>query len=505
MKRPYLREMRAFHSWVGLFLGWVLFGVLVTGSLAVFHTELDRWGLAEVPPPTAIAPQAAVAQSTTYLSKVAPTSRLWRITLPDNRDPYLRAAYKTQKGDMVEAILNSGPTPVVVRNEQLGSFFLLYHSHLLMKRSLTKLGLFLVGAAGIAMLVVCVSGVWGHIKIFAEFFTFRPGKNKHRAWLDLHTVLGVLPLPFHIMISYTGLVMLYWLYVPSAAFVVYGPNTPTFRQEALGTYTMAFPPQPHSSAPLFPLQTLLQNVAHQWGANQCAKIYVRDPFHQGALVEIWHERAHQVGQQYARRVYDGTTGQLISQNMPLSAVAQVQSVMAGLHWVEWGGPAIRWCYALAGLLGAALTASGLILYVEKRFRAQKSLPRMGLVARKVNIIAILGFSCACMSVFWAERLLPYSWPQRNTLFYTVFLACWLLLSAHTLLVSPKTAWKQQTSLFILLCALLPCARLYRKVSILSAIKAENWGCAMVDVSALAAAVIVFIALRISMQRYGRVG
>lgn len=493
MKRPYLREMRAFHSWVGLFLGWILFGVLLTGSLAVFHTELDQWGLTELSFAKPIAPEQAVAQSVEYLSAHAPDARLWRITLPDERDPYLRAAYKTASGGMVEAILNSGPHPFIVRNEQLGSFFLLYHSHLLLKRTLTQIGLFLVGAAGIAMLCVCISGVWSHIKVFAEFFTFRPGKNKHRAWLDLHTVLGILPLPFHLMISYTGLIMLYWLYVPSAASVIYGNNLSTFRQEALGTYSMVLPAQKGPAAPLFSLTTLLHDAQSHWGQGAIAKIYVRDPFYKGAIVEFWHERAHQVGQQYARRVYNGATGQLILQNMPLTFVARVQSVLAGLHWVEWGGPSIRWCYALAGLMGAGSVATGLILYTQKQSRAVQNTVLVT-VARKLNVCALLGFSCACLSVFWAERLLPYTWPQRNALLPVVFLGVWFASIVHAFLTPTRLGWVHQGCLFITLCGLLPLTGWYRHMSLLSACMSGHWSVVVVDVSALVIALLGCVVL-----------
>src|SRR5690606_8879062 len=46
-----------------------------------------------------------------------------------------------------------------------------------------------------------------------EFFTFRPNKGQ-RSWLDYHNASGVLLLPFHIMITYTGLVIFFLIYMP---------------------------------------------------------------------------------------------------------------------------------------------------------------------------------------------------------------------------------------------------------------------------------------------------
>src|SRR3546814_3592298 len=63
------------------------------------------------------------------------------------------------------------------------------------------------------MLVAIVSGVITHKKIFVDFFTFRWGKGQ-RSWLDAHNALSVFGLPFHLMITYTGLVTLMALYMP---------------------------------------------------------------------------------------------------------------------------------------------------------------------------------------------------------------------------------------------------------------------------------------------------
>ena len=57
------------------------------------------------------------------------------------------------------------------------------------------------------MLVAILSGIVTHKKIFRDFFTLRRGKGQ-RSWLDGHNATAVLALPFHLMITYTGLVTL---------------------------------------------------------------------------------------------------------------------------------------------------------------------------------------------------------------------------------------------------------------------------------------------------------
>jgi hypothetical protein len=66
------------------------------------------------------------------------------------------------------------------------------------------------------MLVAIVSGVITHRRIFADFFTFRRNKGQ-RSWLDAHNATAVLALPFHLMITYTGLITLMFMIMPGRA------------------------------------------------------------------------------------------------------------------------------------------------------------------------------------------------------------------------------------------------------------------------------------------------
>ena len=66
----------------------------------------------------------------------------------------------------------------------------------------------LVGLA--VTFVAIISGVITHRRIFADFFTFRTRRGQ-RSWLDAHNAVAVLALPFHLMITYTGLVTLLFL------------------------------------------------------------------------------------------------------------------------------------------------------------------------------------------------------------------------------------------------------------------------------------------------------
>src|SRR3546814_19317325 len=86
------------------------------------------------------------------------------------------------------------------------------------------------------MLLLLMSGVVIHRKIIREFFTFRPHKSTQRATLDLHNLTGVVALPFHFLISLSGLIIFFAIYFPPVIERIYPGNQAAFSPEAFGNY-----------------------------------------------------------------------------------------------------------------------------------------------------------------------------------------------------------------------------------------------------------------------------
>src|SRR3546814_5961750 len=92
-----------------------------------------------------------------------------------------------------------------VRETRGGDFLYRLHYELhYMPRTVAR---WIVAFCTMFMLVAIISGIVTHKRIFKDFFTFRPRKGQ-RSWMDAHNVVAVLALPYHLMITYTGLVAL---------------------------------------------------------------------------------------------------------------------------------------------------------------------------------------------------------------------------------------------------------------------------------------------------------
>ena len=223
MKQTLTQSMAWLHTWGGLVVGWLLFVIFLTGSLAVFDQEIDNWMHPELPAHH-LSNEQAVDTALNYLRAHKPDAKQWGISLPYERSPELQASTGGRR-DGVSVTLDPATGEVLpVRETVGGRFFFLFHFTLHMPG---LLGIYLVGALAMGMLAALVSGIVIHKKFFKEFFTFRPAKGQ-RSWLDAHNASAVLLLPFHLMITYSGLAIFLVIYMPAAMDALFDGNREAF-------------------------------------------------------------------------------------------------------------------------------------------------------------------------------------------------------------------------------------------------------------------------------------
>jgi uncharacterized iron-regulated membrane protein len=191
-------------------------------------------------PPATTAPLSLDATVRPVAAQLAVDASQWSVVLPSTRAPTVQLRYRDATGTFVTRHVH--PTTGVLLPDagtRGGTGFIFpFHFSLHLRfqdPSFWKdLGYWLVGLAGMAMLVALVSGVIIHRPLFRDFFRFQPGKR--RAVLDLHTVTGVLALPFHVVITLSGLIIFFSIYFPSGWQVAYQGDRQAFNREAFGLY-----------------------------------------------------------------------------------------------------------------------------------------------------------------------------------------------------------------------------------------------------------------------------
>ena len=452
------QSMSWLHTWAGLIFGWVLFAMFLTGSLAFFRPEITRWMQPEIQVQPAPAVQA-VATAQRYLAENAPDAKRWFITPPSDREPLIQLLYQTPKpkpGERgfvrvkLDAATGQAVTP---RQTRGGDFFYRFHFEL---ETAFPWGRWLASIAGMFMLVAIISGIITHKKIFADFFTFRPGKGGQRAWMDGHNVLSVLGLPFHLMITFSGLVLFMVMLMPAGIQAVYD-NPRDYTNEVFKAFKVT--PPLNQPAPLVPIAPLVAQAEQQW-QGRVGRVTVNNPNDAGATITISRHVGDGVsyGLMAPFMRFDGVTGALQESEAGRSATALTAGVITGLHLGLFAEPVLRWLYFIVSLAGTAMVATGLVLWIAKR--RQKARPGDAREAFSLRLVdglnagTIAGVVFGVASVFLANRLLPADMPGRQVWEVRAFFVAWGLSLVYAFLVQ-RRKWQDLLAVAAAALALVP--------------------------------------------------
>ncbi len=546
------QSMAWLHTWFGLALGYVLMVCFFFGALSVFDREFDRWALPDTrfepqPMPSfdkVLAPAFARLQpdEADYTlnmpalhdpAKGAPTPRLelppdeyWAYTT--HRDPVLAigAGFRVPKpkDESLENHIHGNATidprsGEAVRADQLkiGSqwFFPLHYS---LNWQWKNLGTFIVGLAGVIMLVALVTGVIMHRKIFREFFTFRPKKQTQRSLLDLHNLSGVVALPFHFFFAFTGvLIFAGYYYFPVSQFQLKPLHD---QHEVVEARETGLPHQRAGvPAPLASVDAMMAEAKRRWAArDMTGEIGFLQIHHLGdanGYVSIYRAGSDRVALVGEAIHFKASTGEVLREEPPRTPVQGLNEFLTGLHLQHFEHWTLRWLYVLGGLAGCACIATGFLFFVEKRKAAHARAGSQG--ARIVDALAVgcvTGMVVATLGMLLANRLLPEAligkgdWEQR--IFWCMWLASFIhaaLRSAAVARGGSNPAWREQC---FAIAGLAVAAVLANWIStgdhLLRTLILEPYmAVAGVDLSLLASAVLALFAARVLARRAQRQG
>ena len=487
------------HTWSGLLLGWLLYAIFATGTLSFFRDEISFWMQPEQH--GSVVDERTPERAVEVMQALAPDASQWSISLPGPRDSAVRVQWfdkgeKPSRFGGHRVVLDASTAqPLPERESRGGNFLYRFHFELYgLPRILAR---WLVGIATMMMLVAIVSGVITHKKIFADFFTFRPRKGQ-RSWMDAHNALAVLSLPFHFMITYSGLLLLMFMLMPWGVQTAYDGDMRAYFNDRGGRPTAVELPSAvdTTAATAAPIMPMIAQAQVRW-PHGVDHITVTAPGTNQAVVELRERGASSLLDRgrNERMQFNGASGALINvtPKADVDPVTATYNVLTSLHLLRFAGPWLRWLFFIAGLAGTAMVATGMVLWVVKRApQRRKQGSHFGhYLVERLNVATIAGLLLALAAYFWANRLLPLGMAGRSDWEIRIFFIAWAACLIHACFRSHRQAWVEQLTLTAVLYFLLPVFGLvYFNTHLIKTIAPGHWLIAGFDLGLWAAAIML---------------
>jgi uncharacterized iron-regulated membrane protein len=380
MRADYIRVYKSVHTWTGILTGMALFIAFYAGALTVFKEPLTRWAT----PPAAVAPVPLedapdlIARTLQARPDVAkgfsihlqdaehvPARMSWEVRdgqADDHDESSIRhhVAYLDARGELrLEEAAPSGLMPFIdVLHRVVG---------LPVDSDPNR---WFMGIVASLYAIALVSGVIVLLpSLVKDFFALRVGRNLKRMWLDAHNVVGIVSLPFHIVMALSSVVFAFHdgIYDLQDKLMYEGKLESVFQRSGGGA------PAGEVRNPadmLTPAELLAQARALAPGFEPYGLQYqqVASP---RAIVRVWGKDDSAVSPR-ARGGFvalDPYSGKVLNRDyLPGGQDAPnlwVSSFFA-LHMASFGGAAVQWLDFLLGLAGAWLFYSGNLLWIETR-------------------------------------------------------------------------------------------------------------------------------------------
>ncbi|MEM7704538.1 MAG: PepSY-associated TM helix domain-containing protein [Pseudomonadota bacterium] len=484
--------MSILHTWSSLLPIWVLYFVFITGSVGYFRFEVNNWMTPEVVHVGGTVDDAiTIEHAVKYLNQNAAGASKWTVSFPSGRKETAHMRwYRTLAPEELQTLtpdeqralresnqgsLDYDPISGVTYGDEVrdtGGGDRIYRMHYILHYLPLTLAKKLVIICTILMFVALISGIVIHKKIFRDFFTFRPAKGQ-RSWLDVHNIFSVMTLPFQLMITYSGMLFFVGSIMP---LVAYGPaatlgfdvenalsafSSPQTRlspknkklydlvvAETLGVSGSVSSQPTGVKTNMVPLPSLLSDFRNRYPGQRVSYLSLVHPNDESATVTIQSSLGLD-GKPTAKETYSATTGELLSDpsREKLGSVSgDVRNVVLSLHEGRFSPIALRWLYFLSGLAGAAMIASGAVLWVSKRRQAYESklkrfskktgdtkaanaAPELGngvVFVERMNVATIIGLPIGVAGYFLANRLIPVAMENRASLEADAMFAAWAL-------------------------------------------------------------------------------
>ena len=503
-----LRTYQSIHTWTGIITGLVLFIGFYAGSLSMFEEEINYWA---TPPSNQLQP-IALEKYDLMIAKALATHENAQTGFTLNFQQHLSPMTWFERGGGKGLTLNdierhatldandelvshAGPT------NELGSLIDMLHrtAGIAGKVGHERLGVIVLGIASVLYFLALVSGVIFLLPTLAKsFFALRTHKGANRFWLDSHNLVGIVSLPFHLIIAWTVVVFAFHDIMYDGLKLVYA-DKPLFERAAKTQQNYTIEDLPSIKA----FQEEVSKVTEGYQIKKISFTGLNSPRPLAGITIVNGNEMmrNNTGDFIYMHPYDMT---IEFASIPTNDEEYYVSIVASffsLHFGGYGGELGKWLYFVMGLLGAFLFYSGNLIWLEKRRKKQGNQTRSTRIMASLTIGVCLGSMLAVAITILSSKWFYLITDEVN--YY--YLGCYYLVFFASLIYSfTSGAARSAIHLLRLLavsCLLIPLttivALLFPQIGVWPAANLSGYG---VDIIALLFAIGFYFAAKKTKER-----
>ena len=409
LSAPTVRASLKAHSGFGLFISALLYLVCLTGVIAVFYPEFERWEQASIKETLDAKPdivQKAIENLLAWHEENNPDAKpfedVW-IGLPTVEMPRFYVGGHIETIEAQFFVNADGSLGEKVDHEW---------THFLVKLhyALTVPGIWgmvLVGVIGMVLVGLVISGIAAHPTIFKNAFSLRVNRGIRQQQVDLHNRIGVWSAPFLLIIALTGAM------IGLGQIFLFAFANSFFEGDTTRIANAVFMPHPEATnvaAPLMNTAPILEKFAQDNPGLLPYYFSIHFPATTAQLMEIgaylpdrlvWYEafQFNPEGEQVKRLGWsDGDIG------------AQIYGSTYRLHFGHYGGLPVKIIYALFGVGMCYLCITGMNIW----FRRQQQAGNPRLTLERTWTAVVWGFPLAISLGLLVDFFIP---DQHIALFW----------------------------------------------------------------------------------------
>ncbi|MGY1489265.1 PepSY-associated TM helix domain-containing protein [Methylobacillus pratensis] len=462
MRADFIRNYKSVHTWTGIISGMALFIAFYAGALTVFKEPIRRWSTPpEIMQPVPLDAVQPLIVQTLQTTPSAKRDFILRLEGEDHAIPRLEWQVRNPKADdhdeaaaryYTAVLATDGSVQVEEQHpSRLVELIDVLHRVVGLPADSDKYR-WIMGVVAALYTLALVSGVVVLLPtLVKDFFALRVGKNLKRMWLDAHNVVGIVSLPFHIVMALTAVVFAFHdqIYFAQDKMVHQGQWRQAFQRPQGSPGDM---PERNPTDMLSPSQLVQAAKDASPGfipsGLQYAQVTGPRP-----TVRVWGKDSQAVSPRALGgfAAIDPYTGKLLStdfmpgkQDKPNLFI----SSFFALHMASFGGSVVHWLYFLLGLAGAWLFYSGNLLWVESRRKAQRKDGIIPEQRRDTSLMAsatvgvclgcVAGISLTIAAGKWLPGRVDDIAAWHMGIYYTVFLGsvAWAFLRGAARTIVP---------------------------------------------------------------------